>query len=95
MRSRALVENVAQRLVFTPEQDSYRQQRQTTKGYQDAGPVIGLPMGIDLVDCSAVGSAVTFRPRGNATTFGTITLRNGLGHERRVVVDIAGRMRVQ
>ena len=95
MRSRALMENLAQRLVFTPERDSYQAQRQTSKGYQDIGAAIALPAGVDLVDCTAAGSAVTFRPRGSASTFGTVILRNVLGRELRVIVDIAGRIRVQ
>ena len=48
-----------------------------------------------VVDCTAAGDGVGFRPRGYAITFGTITLRNASGDERRVIVDIAGRMRVQ
>lgn len=95
MRARALAENNGQRLVFTPERNTYQPQRQTSKGYQDLGAAIALPAGIVLSDCTAAGSAVTFRPRGNASTFGTVILRNVLGRERRVIVDIAGRVRVQ
>ena len=40
-------------------------------------------------------SSVGFRPRGHAATFGSVTLRDADGDERRVVVDIAGRMRVE
>ena len=54
-----------------------------------------LPRGVELVDCTAKGAAITFRPLGQASTFGTIRLRNEDGLERSVVVDIAGRLRVQ
>ena len=53
------------------------------------------PTACIVVDCTAAGDGVGFRPRGYAITFGTITLRNASGDERRVIVDIAGRMRVQ
>jgi prepilin-type N-terminal cleavage/methylation domain-containing protein len=94
-RTRALAENVGRRLVFLADRDAYQPQRQNGSHYDDDGVAVSLPAGIDLTDCTAASSAITFRPRGNASTFGTITLRNGAGHERRVVIDIAGRIRVE
>jgi type IV fimbrial biogenesis protein FimT len=93
-RTRALADNTGRRLVFLPDHDSYQPQVQISGHYGDDGVAITLPAGIDLTGCTASGSAVAFRPRGNAATFGTITLRNRPGHERRIVVDIAGRIRV-
>ena len=94
-RTHALADNTGRRLVFLPEQDVYQPQVQINGHYTDDGAAIVLPTGIDLTGCTAFGSAITFRPRGNAVTFGTITLRNLPGHERHIVVDIAGRIRVE
>jgi prepilin-type N-terminal cleavage/methylation domain-containing protein len=94
-RTRALAENGARRVVFSTDNGCYQPQRQAGGSYEDDGAPIALPAGIELTDCTASGSAVTFRPRGNATSFGTITLRNPPGRERHVVVDIAGRIRVE
>jgi type II secretory pathway pseudopilin PulG len=94
-RARAMAEQQQRRLVFSPIGDSYRQQRRVAGSYEDEGPPIGLPSGIDLADCTAAGAAVAFAPRGTASTFGTIILRNSGGRERRVIVDIVGRVRVQ
>lgn len=94
-RARALADNVGRRLVFLPAQDGYQPQRQNGPRYENDGNVIALPAGIDLTDCTASGSAVSFRPRGNAGTFGTITLLNSPGRQRQVIIDIAGRIRVQ
>ena len=93
-RTQALAENVGRRLVFLLDREAYQPQRQSGGGYDDSGSLVALPPGIDLTDCSGTGSAIAFRPRGSATT-GTITLRNRLGHERRVVIDIAGRIRAE
>jgi type II secretory pathway pseudopilin PulG len=95
LRTRALTENAARRMLYRTEHDIYQRQRVVGRTHEDEGPPVPLPAGVDLVECTAFGSAVTFRPRGNATTFGTILLRNAAGTERRVVVDIAGRVRVQ
>jgi len=95
MRTRALADNTGWRLVFDHDRDSYQPQQQIGNAYQDDGTATTLPAGIDLTGCTASGSAVTFCPRGNAATFGTITLCNSAGRVRQVVVDIAGRIRVQ
>ncbi|HUI28545.1 MAG TPA: GspH/FimT family pseudopilin [Candidatus Kryptonia bacterium] len=93
-RTRALADNTGRRLVFSVDYDRYQPQVQIGGTYTNDGVPITLPRGIDLIDCTASGAAVTFRPRGNAATFGTIVLRNRPGHERHVVVDIAGRIRI-
>jgi prepilin-type N-terminal cleavage/methylation domain-containing protein len=94
-RAQAVRDHVARRLLFAPDADRYRPQRRPDTTYEDAGDEIALPQTVDLVDCSAPGNAIAFSPRGLATTFGTITLRSAGGRERRVIVDIVGRVRVQ
>jgi prepilin-type N-terminal cleavage/methylation domain-containing protein len=94
-RARALADNVGRRLVFESDRDVYQPQQQVGTDYRDDGTCIVLPPGIDLAECTASGSAVAFRPRGNAGTFGTITIRNRVNRERRIVIDIAGRIRVE
>lgn len=95
-RGRAIIGGAAHRLRFAVPGDSYRLERQRPGGaYAAVGPSTPLPDGVRVVDCTAAGDGIGFRPRGHAITFGTVTLRNGRGDERRVIVDIAGRMRVQ
>jgi prepilin-type N-terminal cleavage/methylation domain-containing protein len=96
VRLRAIEENVDHRLLLAAPAVTYRRQRrEASGGYVDVGPPTGLPEGVEIVDCTARGQAITFRPRGHASTFGTLTLRNEKGRERRVVVDMAGRLRVE
>ena len=95
-RGRAIVGGAAHRIHFTLPGGSYQLERQRPGGsYAATGPATLLPDGVRVVDCTAAGDGIGFRPRGHAITFGTVTLRNASGDERRVVVDIAGRMRVQ
>lgn len=95
-RGRAIAESTTRRLRFAPPGDAYQHERQRPSGgYTSVGPATRLPDGIVVTECTAAGSGVGFRPRGQAATFGTIRLQNTHGDERRVVVDIAGRMRVQ
>jgi prepilin-type N-terminal cleavage/methylation domain-containing protein len=95
VRMRAAAENVNHRIVFTAGTGSYQPQRKSGGGYSNTvGPVL-LPRGIIVVACSANGSAIGFRPRGNAATFGTVTLSNGKGDVRSVIVNIVGQVRVQ
>ncbi len=94
-RMRAAAENVNQRLVFTAGAGSYQPQRKSGGVYSNIGPAVALPPGIVVEECNATGSAIGFRPRGNAATFGTVTMRNGKGEVRQVVVNIAGLVRVQ
>jgi hypothetical protein len=94
-RLRAVASNRNHRVVFPVGAASYQRQWRNGSVYTDLGGPIALPRGIVVASCNAAGQAITYRPRGNAATFGTIVLRNQHGEERQVVVDIAGRVRVQ
>lgn len=95
-RNRAIAENTAQRIRFEIPSPRYQRQKQTvSKEYEDVGPPLSLPDGIEATDCTARGAAVAFQPRGHASSFGTITVRDADGSERRLVVDMAGRLRVE
>lgn len=93
-RGRAMAEQRQRRLVFSLADGAYRRQRRTGDAYEDDGPAAALPPGIRLADCSAPGDAIAFGPRGTASSFGTVVLRNARGRERRVIVDMVGRVRV-
>ena len=45
----------------------------------DDGAAVRLPRGILISDCTATENGISFKPRGNAATFGTVILRNGNG----------------
>ncbi len=95
-RSRAIAEAVSHRIQFQVPGRFYEHQRQEAgKQYAATGPPTPLPPEIETIGCTATGSSIGFRPRGHASTFGTITLRNADGDQRQIVVDIAGRVRVQ
>jgi prepilin-type N-terminal cleavage/methylation domain-containing protein len=93
-RMRAVAQNANHRIVFSNGSTSYRLQRQTGGAYDDYGRPVALPPGITVLDCTARDLTINFRPRGNASSFGTVTLANMAGDVRRVVVDIAGQVRV-
>ena len=94
-RVSAMSEGVDRRLRL-PTGTAYQPQRKAANGtYVDEGPPTVLPDGIRIVDCTGAGSSVSFRSAGYAGAFGTITLADALGEERRVIVDIAGRARIQ
>lgn len=96
IRMQAVSENSDHRLRLAVPGSSYLRERKNVSGtYVVDGPATELPRGVEVVDCTAKGTAITFRPLGQASTFGTIRLRNEDGLERSVVVDIAGRLRVQ
>jgi len=94
-RLRAVAENVNHRIVFPNGAGSYQPQRKNGSTYVDDGVAVRLPRGILITDCNATENGIGFKPRGNAATFGTVTIHNGDGDERRVIVDIAGQVRVQ
>lgn len=95
-RVRAIAESTDHRIVFRVPGKAYRHEaRHSPGGYVPDGPPTALPFGVETIECTAVGASVTFRPRGHASTFGSITLRNAEGDLRRIVVDMAGRLRVQ
>jgi prepilin-type N-terminal cleavage/methylation domain-containing protein len=94
-RMRAVAHNTTYRLVFSVGSNRYWLQRQSGGAYTDDGPPIALPAGIIIADCTAQNAAISFRPRGNAGTFGTVTVRNTDGDSRSIVVNITGHVRVQ
>jgi Tfp pilus assembly protein FimT len=93
-RTRAVAENTAHRLAFASGADTYTVQRRSSGRFVDSGPR-RLPHGVRVVGCSARDNAMTFTPRGTASSFGTLIVGNDRGDRRTVVVDIAGRVRVQ
>ena len=94
-RMRAVAQHVNYRIVFATGSASYRRQRKGTSGYQDDGGPTALPRGILIAGCTATGDAISFVPRGNAGSFGTVTVQNEHGEARSVTVNIAGQVRVQ
>jgi len=94
-RARAIAQGADYRLRFEEHAVTYRRQRRkAARAYVDDGPPISLPYGVAVMGCTGRGGAIGFRPRGYAGTFGTVTLAAGK-ELRRIVVDIAGRMRVR
>jgi len=93
-RVRAVTEHVTRRVRFAAGGDAYQHQRQAGSAYSDDGAPVHLPPGIVVRDCTAADDAVSFRSRGNAGSFGTITLQNAAGGARAIVVDIAGQVRM-
>ncbi|MFQ5667201.1 MAG: GspH/FimT family pseudopilin [Candidatus Binatia bacterium] len=94
-RMRAVTQNTSHRVVFTKGAGGYQLQRRGAAGYVDAGARARLPPGVVVVACSARNAAISFRPRGNPGSFGTVVMQNGQGEVRRVIVDMAGQVRVQ
>jgi len=94
-RMHAVARNVNYRVVFASNTAHYQLQHKRGAAYVDDGTAVSLPAGIVIADCTANNDAIAFRPRGNAASFGTVTLRDRSGDTRRVIVDIAGRIRVQ
>jgi len=94
-RLRAIAENVNHRVIFLAGAANYQPQRKSGGAYADDGIPVSLPLGVLISGCTAPDNGISFKPRGNAASFGTVTLRNRDGDEQRVVVDIAGQVRVQ
>lgn len=95
-RAAAIAGGATHRVRFAIPGTAYQhERRRATSGYERVGDPVDLPEGIGVVACTAIGDSIAFRPRGFAATFGTLTLRNRRGDQRRVVVDIAGRLRVR
>src|SRR6185369_4448802 len=95
-RARAILTSATHRVHFLSTDSTYRHERQRPSGtYDPIAPATELPTTIAIAGCTAAGSGISFRPRGNAGAFGTVSLRNGYGEQRAVVVDIVGRIRVQ
>jgi prepilin-type N-terminal cleavage/methylation domain-containing protein len=95
VRLQAIAEGVSHRLRFSLQAGTYRFQRREKQTYADDAPAASLPPGVIVAACSAASSSITFHPRGHAGTFGTITLQGTTGRQRRVIVDMVGRTRIQ
>jgi type II secretory pathway pseudopilin PulG len=94
-RMRAIGDGANYRLVFAAGGASYQKQRFDGTAYVDDGLPVPLPRGVVIASCSASDGTVTFRARGNAGTFGTVTIQHSNGDVRRVVVNMTGRVRLQ
>jgi type IV fimbrial biogenesis protein FimT len=94
-RMRAVARNNDHRIVYSVGAATYQQQGRNGNTYDDEGKPVQLPAGITILNCTARAAAISFRPRGSASSFGTVTLQNSLGDVRHIVVDIAGQVRVQ
>jgi Tfp pilus assembly protein FimT len=95
-RARAILTSATHRLRFLTGDATYRHERQRSSGtYEAIAPATALPSTIAIASCTAAGAGISFRPRGHAGAFGTVTLRNPYGEQRAVIVDIVGRIRVQ
>lgn len=95
-RTQAIAEGRSYRLAFAVNGSSYQRQRLADNGrYESDGPPVALPTHIEIIACTAHGEAISFQPRGQAGSFGSLTLRNSDGEQRQIIVDIAGRMRVE
>ena len=95
-RARAILDSATHRVRFTVPGSSYQHERQQPSGtYVAVGPAPPLPSDVAVIGCTGAGTGISFRPRGHAGAFGTITLRNVDGEQRAIVVDIVGRTRVQ
>ena len=95
-RARAILDSATHRVRFSVPGSSYQHERQRPSGtYEPSGPATTLPADVSVIACTASGSGISFRPRGNAGAFGSVSLRNSDGDLRAVIVDIVGRVRVQ
>ncbi|HYD47562.1 MAG TPA: GspH/FimT family protein [Terriglobales bacterium] len=91
-RMRAIAENQDHRLVFSAASSEYVLERIDGSSADPVGEPIALPLGVSVQSCSARDGALHFRPRGNAASFGTITLASG-GDTAKVIVNITGHAR--
>jgi Tfp pilus assembly protein FimT len=82
-------------LHFDVPASAYTREKQSDGGeYAAVGEPRPLPAGVQVTGCTGRAGAVRFRPRGNASSFGTITVQGRGEARRRIVVDMAGRVRV-
>lgn len=95
-RVRSIAEARPHRLLFEAPAAAYqREARDDGGGYVEIGSSRRLPDGVKVSGCTARGSAIGFQPRGNASSFGSVTLQGRGGGVRAVTVDMVGRIRVQ
>lgn len=81
------------RLVATGGAAEYRLEEATPDGWRGLR-VAQLPPALRVVATTAPGGVFRFTPRGSAAAFGTIVVQDDTGATRRIVVNIAGRVRI-
>ncbi len=95
-RVRSISETRSHRLRFRMASTHYQPEaRDDRREYTATGAPRTLPDGVSVVECTGRSEAIGFHPRGNASSFGTITLRGRGGERVEVVVDMVGRVRVR
>jgi prepilin-type N-terminal cleavage/methylation domain-containing protein len=95
-RVRSIAEARPHRLLFEVPAETYRREaREDGRSYIELGRSRHLPDGVKVAGCTARDSAIGFQPRGNAASFGSVTLQGRGGAVRQVTVDMVGRIRVQ
>ena len=95
-RVRSISESRPHRLRFEPAARAYEQEERTDGGdYVSTEAPRPLPAGVRIVECTGRNASIDFRARGNASSFGTITLRGAQGETKEIVVDMVGRIRVR
>lgn len=94
-RLRSITEQVEHRLIFAAGTSFYRRQRLGSEDFEEDGAPRSLPRGVKIQTTTTGANGITFRPRGNAYTFGTVRLSAPNAPTRDVVVDIAGRISVR
>jgi len=93
-RIQAIALGSEQRLKLTIGAATYSLQRREPVDWIEATPPLSLPAGVHITACSAPGGIFRFTPRGNAASFGAITIGDSSGGTRQVIVNIAGRVRI-
>jgi prepilin-type N-terminal cleavage/methylation domain-containing protein len=95
-RLAAIAEGRSHALRFEPSADGYwREVHPDGGGDPDTTSLRTFPPGVIVTSCTARNGSISFRPRGNAASFGTITLQGHAGELRSIVVDMVGRVRVR
>jgi len=95
-RLASIAEGTAHALRFEPPADRYSREVHADAGGDPVSTSIrAFPRGVVVTGCTARNGSISFRPRGNAASFGTITLQGHGGEKRSIVVDMVGRVRVR
>ena len=95
-RVKAIASSTTHRLRFEAPGSRYDREISTANRiFIRDGETRDLPRGTTVTKCNGRNSAISFRPRGNAGSFGTITVANANGDTRDIVIDMAGRVRIR
>lgn len=94
-RIRAITLNNNYRILLQAGVGGYSRQARGSSGYREDGPTLALPDGIVTVSCSSPSGGISFRPRGVAAEFGTVTLANADNERRKVIVNFTGEVRIE